>query len=242
MSEVFKESLQNGASLVGLSLTPEVMENLAKFNRLVMEWNQKFNLTSITEDKESAEKHFIDSLLLAKVVGEQINTKIKMCDVGSGAGFPGVPIKLAFESVDLTLLDSLNKRISFLQFVIDQFKLNNVSAVHARVEDFANMTVHRENYDVVTSRAVARLNVLAEYCLPLVRVGGQFLAMKGPDAGNEVEEAEKAVATLGGKIESVNKFILPFSNDERNIVVIQKLKSTPKIYPRKAGIPSKKPL
>lgn len=242
MSEVFKKSLQNGASLVGLSLTPEVMENLAKFNRLVMEWNQKFNLTSITEDKESAEKHFIDSLLLAKVVGEQINTKIKMCDVGSGAGFPGVPIKLAFESVDLTLLDSLNKRISFLQFVIDQFKLNNVSAVHARVEDFANMTVHRENYDVVTSRAVARLNVLAEYCLPLVRVGGQFLAMKGPDAGNEVEEAEKAVATLGGKIESVNKFILPFSNDERNIVVIQKLKSTPKIYPRKAGIPSKKPL
>lgn len=244
MSDVFKESLKNGAELVGITLTPDVIDNLFKFNNLVMEWNQKFNLTSITEDGESAEKHFIDSLLLTKVIEDQKinNSGIRVCDVGAGAGFPGIPVKLANPTIDLTLLDSLNKRIGFLQFVIDEFKLQNAEAIHARVEDFGHTKSRRESYDVVTSRAVARLNVLAEFCLPLVRVGGKFLAMKGPDAGNEVMEAEKAIITLGGQIASVEKFVLPFSQDERNIIVIQKVKTTPKNYPRKAGLPAKKPL
>ncbi len=214
---------------------------------LLVEKNKVMNLTAITEFDEVMKKHFIDSLSLVKVC--DLKGSISVIDVGTGAGFPGVPLKIAFPDLHLTLLDSLNKRVGFLQEVIEKLELQNVQAIHGRAEDFAKPDQMRESFDLCVSRAVANLSVLSEYCLPYVKVGGKFISYKSDKVnmeseGNKTEimEAEHAISVLGGKLAVQKEFTLPSSDIYRNLVVIEKNRPTPKQYPRKAGTASKKPL
>lgn len=214
---------------------------------LLVEKNKMMNLTAITEFDEVMKKHFIDSLSLVKVC--DLKGSISVIDVGTGAGFPGVPLKIAFPDLHLTLLDSLNKRVGFLQEVIEKLGLQNAQAIHGRAEDFAKPDQMRESFDLCVSRAVANLSVLSEYCLPYVKVGGKFISYKSDKVnmeseGNKTEimEAEHAISVLGGKLAEQKEFTLPSSDIYRNLVVIEKNRPTPKQYPRKAGTASKKPL
>lgn len=209
-----------------------------KYMNLLIEWNKKINLTAIIEPKDIILKHFIDSMTINKYLEENSN----IIDVGTGAGFPGIPIKISQQNVNVTLLDSLNKRINFLTTVADELKLRNISCIHSRAEEFAKMKQKRENFDIATSRAVANLNVLAEYLLPFVKINGKCICMKGPNIEEEIKNSKNAIKILGGKIEKVEEFNLPNTDIRRTIIIIRKEKATPKVYPRKAGTPSKSPL
>ena len=205
---------------------------------ILIEWNEKINLTAITEPNEIIKKHFIDSLTILPY----INENNKVIDIGTGAGFPGIPIKIANSNSEITLLDSLNKRLIFIEEVIKVLELKNIGTIHGRAEDFGKDKKYREQYDIATSRAVAPLNVLSEYLLPFVKVGGCCLCMKGSNIEEEISQSKKSIEILGGKIEKVDKFYLPESDIIRNIIIIKKLKNTPNQYPRKAGVPSKNPI
>ena len=203
----------------------------------LIEWNEKINLTAITEPKDIILKHFVDSLTIYKYLEKDK----KIIDVGTGAGFPGIPLSIIDDDNKYVLLDSLNKRINFLNEVIDKLNLNNVDTIHSRVEDFGRNKSYRESFDIAVSRAVAPLNILLEYLLPLVKVNGFCMCMKGPNEA-EIDEAKKAIEVLGGKIENIEKLLLPDSDMVRNLIIIYKVKNCPKAYPRKPGTPSKKPL
>ena len=232
-----KDTFKMLAKEINLNLDDNEIENFFIYKKLLKEWNEKINLTAITEDNEIILKHFIDSLTIEKYIPENAS----VIDVGTGAGFPGIPLKIVRGDVKLTLLDSLKKRLFFLEDVKEKIKLNNVYMVHGRAEDIGNNNEYREKYDISTARAVANLKVLAEYCLPFVKVGGYFICMKG-NSIEEVEEARNAIKKLGGIIEKIEKINLPDSDIERNIIIIRKIKNTPKEYPRKAGIPTKNPI
>ena len=223
-------------------LSDEKYNKFQKYMNLLIEWNKNINLTAITDKDEITLKHFVDSLTINKYISD--NSKV--IDVGTGAGFPGIPLKIYNESLDITLLDSLNKRINFLNHVIEELHLNKIKAVHSRAEDAAKNPDYREKFDVATSRAVANLSTLVEYLLPFVRVNGICICMKGPNVEEELGRAKKAIEVLGGRIEQVDNFKLAADgseNDlERNIIIIRKVRKCSNKYPRKAGMPSKEPI
>ena len=223
-----------------INLREDQLNQFQKFYEMVIEWNTKINLTAITDEKEFAIKHIMDSLSLWDE--EKFSNVKKILDVGTGAGFPAIPIKIFKPNVEIFLLDSLNKRVEFLKKVVAELNLENVTCIHGRAEDLARQNNFRESFDLVTARAVARLNIISEYCLPFVKNGGIFAAMKGKNFLEEVAEAENAVKILGGgKIICIEKN-LPEISDARAVVYIDKKKSTPKKFPRKAGIPVKNPI
>lgn len=235
--DVFRQELAK----IGLDLSDEQMNQFKIYYELLVEWNQKINLTAITELEEVYLKHFYDSITLATTL-DLGKESYSLCDVGAGAGFPSIPIKIVYPNLEISIVDSLNKRIKFLTLLCDELKLENVNLYHDRAETFGQNKAHRETYDFVTARAVARLNVLSELCIPLVKKNGQFLALKAAKSEEEVQESKKAIATLGGKLADEIEISLPFSEDKRYIVVIDKKKETPNKYPRKPGTPNKKPL
>lgn len=223
-----------------VALTDQQMAQFDTYFHLLVEWNEKMNLTAITEEKEVYLKHFYDSLLVGLKMA--LNPQAAICDVGSGAGFPSIPLKILYPELSVTIVDSLKKRITFLQELTDQLGLTNVHLYHDRAETFGQNPAFREQFDYVTARAVARLNVLAELCLPLVKKEGYFLALKAAKSDEELQEAKPAIAQLGGKFIEEKTMALPLSGDERHLLVIQKKKVTPKKYPRKPGLPNKQPI
>ena len=225
---------------LGISLTEQQSEQLYEYYRLLVEWNSFMNLTGITEFSEVAQKHFVDSLSIVKV--KNMNDVDNLIDVGTGAGFPGLPLKIVFPHLKVTLLDSLNKRIDFLNAVIEKTGLTEIETIHGRAEDFAKPGLKREIYDLCVSRAVANLATLSEYCLPYVKIGGEFIPYKSGEVAEELQDAKSAVFLLGGKVESCENFDLPGSDIHRSLVRIKKVGGCPKKYPRKAGMPSKVPL
>lgn len=224
----------------GINLTPGQLEQFEIYYQTLVEWNEKMNLTAITDKEEVYLKHFYDSISAAFYF--DFSAPMQLCDVGAGAGFPSIPLKIVFPSIDLTIVDSLNKRITFLNHLANQLKLDHVHFIHDRAETFGVNPEYREKYDVVTARAVARMSVLSELCLPLVKQGGNFIAMKAAHAKEELETGKKAIALLGGVVENTFTFTLPVEESERNIIVIKKTKLTPKKYPRKPGTPNKIPI
>ena len=225
---------------LGISLTEQQSEQLYEYYRLLVEWNSFMNLTGITEFSEVVQKHFVDSLSIVKV--KNMNDVDNLIDVGTGAGFPGLPLKIVFPHLKVTLLDSLNKRIDFLNAVIEKTGLTGIETIHGRAEDFATPGLKREIYDLCVSRAVANLATLSEYCLPYVKIGGEFIPYKSGEVADELQDAKSAVFLLGGKVESCENFDLPGSDIHRSLVRIKKVGGCPKKYPRKAGMPSKVPL
>lgn len=235
--EIFSEELKIKAKQIEIELTKEQIEKYYNYMDLLLEWNEKINLTAIIEPREIILKHFVDSLTIAKYIKDDE----KLIDVGTGAGFPGIPLSIVKENTDIVLLDSLNKRINFLQEVKENLKLKNITTIHGRAEEFGKNKKEREKYDIATSRAVAPLNILLEYLLPLVKVGGRAICMKGSNI-EEVENAKNALEILGGKIEKIEEITLPNSDIKRNIIIVEKVKNTPLKYPRKPGTPSKEPI
>ena len=236
----FAEILKNAAEEYGISLSETQLQQFDRYQELLVEWNQKMNLTALTEPKDVAIKHMIDSV---SVYDEKwFSEGMSVIDVGTGAGFPGLPLKILCPSLKVTLLDSLNKRVKFLETVVSELGLSDIVCVHARAEEAARQKQYREKFDAVVSRAVARLPILAEYDLPFVRVGGFFAAMKGAKYEEEAEEAKKAVKLLGGVEPVLREIKLPGLEDKRGIIYIRKEKKTPSVYPRKAGTPEKNPI
>ena len=233
---------KHGLEELNITLTNEQIEQFLQYYEMLVEKNKVMNLTGITEYEEVIQKHFLDSLSLIRVIPDIASQKLTVIDLGTGAGFPGIPLKIAFPELEITLMDSLNKRILFLQEVIDALGLKKVSAVHGRAEEMASNATHRQQYDLCVSRAVSNLAVLTEYCLPFVKKGGLFVSYKSADSDAEIQEGKKAISILGGKLTSVDKFQLPDSDLRRALVCIKKVKDTPKKYPRKAGTPAKLPL
>lgn len=236
--EEFKKSLFEKASKIDIELNEEQLEMFYLYMNLLLEWNEKINLTAITEPQEIIIKHFIDSLTISKY----IKNKQNLIDVGTGAGFPGIPLKIVNEDIKITLLDSLNKRINFLNEVIEKLNLKNIEAKHGRVEEFGKNENYREKYDIATSRAVANLTTLSEYLIPLVNIGGEVISMKGQEIKEEVTNAKNAIKILGGKIINIDEFYLPDSDIKRSIIIIKKVEKTPAKYPRKPGTPAKEPI
>ena len=234
----FKEIIKRQVKLLKIELSENKIKKFYNYMNLLIEWNQKINLTSITDPKEIILKHFIDSLTINKYIKE--NTK--MIDVGTGAGFPGIPLKILRDDIEIILLDSLNKRIKFLDIVIEELKLNKISTIHSRAEDIGRDEKYREKFDYATSRAVANLSTLAEYLIPLVKIKGEVIAMKGAEIKEELETSKKSINVLGGKLNSVEEFCLPETNMKRSVIIIQKETKTPNKFPRKAGLPSKEPI
>jgi 16S rRNA (guanine527-N7)-methyltransferase len=224
----------------GISLSEKQCEQFSLYFNILVEWNKKMNLTAITEKEEVYEKHFFDSVTASFTY--DFSSVQTVCDVGAGAGFPSIPLKICFPHLHVTIVDSLKKRIGFLEHLVDKLELENITLYHDRAETFGQKQEIRESYDLVTARAVARLSVLSELCLPLVKLGGNFIAMKGPQLNEELKESEKALRILGGTFQLLEKTELPIEKSERNIVIIKKEKKTPKKYPRKPGTPNKQPL
>lgn len=240
MDKMFAEQMER--ELEGIaSLSERQMEQFYQYYEMLVEWNQVMNLTAITEMTEVVTKHFVDSLSLKKAVSDLEDKPWKIMDVGTGAGFPGIPLKIAFPQLEITLLDSLNKRIRFLDAVIEKLELKCIKAVHGRAEDYGRDGKYREQYDFCVSRAVANLSTLSEYCLPFVKTGGYFIPYKSGKVEEELAAASGAVKKLGSEVERTEDFLLP-NGDERTLVVIRKNKVLEKRYPRKAGLPGKDPL
>lgn len=223
-----------------IQISSQQLDQFELFFRELKEWNKSFNLTAIENDDEIVEKHFYDSLLAAKIDIWTIDSKL--VDIGTGAGFPGIPLKILKQNIELLLVDSLQKRVSFLNHITGLLKLNNTQTVHARAEEIGRDARFRENQDIVVSRAVAKLPVLLEYCLPLLKIGGHFIAYKGPDGLDEIDIAHKALKELGGEFIEHKNFILPRENSHRTLIVFKKTQSSTDKYPRRPGLPLKKPL
>lgn len=225
---------------LGIQLTDKQLEQFETYYELLIEWNEKMNLTGITEREAVYEKHFYDSLTLVGAV--QFDKQSSLADIGSGAGFPSIPLAIIYPHLQVTIIDALAKRIRFLEEVTNKLGLTKVLCLHSRAEDAARLRDHRDNYDVVTARAVARLAVLNEFCLPYVRPGGLFIAMKGTDLSVELDESRYSVGKLCAKIQDVIKLTLPSEGAERHLIICAKKSPTPSAYPRKSGIPLKTPL
>ena len=236
--EEFTKIFNNYLEKLNLTLTEEQIEKFYNYMNLLIEWNKKINLTAIVEPKDIILKHFIDSLTIVKYIkeGETI------IDVGTGAGFPGIPLKIAREDLKITLADSLNKRINFLNEVINKLDLKNIETIHTRAEELGKNKKYREKFDIATSRAVANMSTLSEYLIPFIKVKGRCICMKSSDIDTELENAKKAINILGCKIESKDKFDLPNSDLGRSIIILRKVKNTPSKFPRKAGTPAKEPI
>lgn len=232
----FQEDLKE----LGITLSKEQLRQFLRYYEMLVEWNDKINLTAITQYDEVMKKHFLDSVSLIKAY--DVDREVQVIDVGTGAGFPGLALKIAFPKLQVTLLDSLNKRIMFLNEVIRELNLTGVETIHGRAEDYAKPDKLREKYDLCVSRAVANLSTLSEYCLPFVKIGGQFISYKSEKITEEMEKAKKAITLLGGTIKKQVELQLPGSDIYRNLFVIEKCQSTPGKYPRKAGLPAKEPL
>ena len=242
MTDAFYEKFQNELSLLSINLEKNQLEQFYKYYEILVEWNKVMNLTAITEMEEVISKHFVDSLSLIKVLNDLSTEVYNIIDVGTGAGFPGIPLKIAFPQLKITLMDSLNKRINFLNEVINNLGLKDICAIHGRAEDLGRDIKHREQYDICVSRAVANLSTLSEYCMPFMKVGGCFIPYKSGKIEEELGEAKHAVFLLGGKIEDTERFLLPGTEAERSLIKINKVNGISKKYPRKAGSPSKEPL
>lgn len=227
---------------LGLQITEKQTQQFITYYELLTEWNSFMNLTAITEFDEVMKKHFVDSVSLVRSFPDIINKEYTLIDVGTGAGFPGIPLKIMFPNLKVVLLDSLNKRVSFLNEVIHKLELASIEALHGRAEDFAKKKEYREQFDICVSRAVANLTTLSEYCLPFVKMNGYFISYKSEKITEEFENAKEAISVLGGKYENQVEFILPNSDIYRNLFMIKKCKNTPGKFPRKAGLPSKEPI
>ncbi len=225
--------------LLDNNIDNKTAEDFYKYYLLLTEWNEKINLTAITEEDEVAVKHFLDSLKAAEGI---IEDGVSVIDVGTGAGFPGLPVKIAKPDIKLTLVDSLNKRINFLNEVISSLSLDGVRTIHSRAEELGKNKDHREKYDLCVSRAVANLTTLCELCLPFVKVGGSFVSLKGPKAEEEVKDAKRAIELLGGELVKIQSYDLSDTDLNHNIVIIKKISHTPTKYPRSAPKPAKEPL
>ena len=236
--EFFKKRFLELANKININLTEDQIDKFYKYMKLLLEWNEKINLTAITDENEIVLKHFVDSLTSLKYIKENDN----IIDVGTGAGFPGIPIAIMMPNTKITLLDSLNKRINFLNEVIKELNLKNVETIHSRSEDCGKDILYREKYDISIARAVANLSTLSEYLLPFVKIDGKMICMKGSEVEEELNNSKYAIKELGGEISLQDEFCLPDTDIKRNIIVIKKIKYTPKLYPRKAGLPSKEPL
>lgn len=236
----YYDILSIAASDIGLELDETKYNQFIKYKDLLKEWNEKVNLTAITEDEQIIKKHFIDSMKIFKF--QPLKQASKIIDIGTGGGFPGIPMRIMRPEVEMVLLDSLKKRINVLDDILNNIGIQGLETIHGRAEEFGQSLIYREKFDAVVSRAVANLTVLAELCVPFVKVGGYFVALKGPSVNEEVTEAKKAIGLLGGKIEDIIEIEIEDSDLNHNLVVIKKVKNTPKQYPRKAGIINKKPL
>ena len=234
----FKEVFNNYLENLNISLNEEQIEKFYKYMNLLIEWNEKINLTAIIKPEEIILKHFIDCLTIEKY----IEKNSKVIDVGTGAGFPGIPLKIVREDLEITLVDSLNKRLVFLNEVIANLKLENINVIHSRAEELGKNKNYREKFDVATSRAVANLSTLSEYLIPFVKINGKCISMKSAYINEEVNKAKNAIKILGGKIVSKDIFNLPKSDLGRSVIVIEKVKNTPKNFPRKPGTPAKEPI
>ena len=236
--EVFKEKLKQRAKKIEVELNDNQLELFFRYKNLILEWNEKINLTAIKEDEDFINKHFIDSLTIVKYLKNKEN---RIIDVGTGAGFPGIPVNI-YSKCNIVLFDSLNKRLKVLDDIIEKLKLSNIETLHGRAEETFKNKEYREKFDVATSRAVANLNVLVELMLPAVKIGGICICMKAGNIGCEINEAKKAIQVLGGKIEKIENLVLPDTDIERSIIIIRKIKNIPNKFPRKPGTPAKEPI
>ena len=229
---------RNSMNSIGIELMDSQLNAFETYYDMLIDRNKVMNLTAITEFDEVMDKHFLDSVYLFRSI--ELKADYKLIDIGTGAGFPGIPLKIVFPELKITLLDSLNKRVGFLNDVIDELNLNDIEAIHGRAEDIARDKAYRASYDIAVSRAVANRSTLSEYCLPFVKIGGKFVSYKSGDCADEVDNAKAAIHLLGGKINKIDEF--SYSNNSRSFIVIDKVMNTSNKYPRKAGLPSKKPL
>ena len=229
---------RNSMNSIGIERTDSQLNAFETYYDMLIDRNKVMNLTAITEFDEVMDKHFLDSVYLFRSI--KLEADYKLIDIGTGAGFPGIPLKIVFPELKITLLDSLNKRVGFLNDVIAELNLNDIEAIHGRAEDIARDKLYRASYDIAVSRAVANLSTLSEYCLPFVKIGGKFVSYKSGDCVDEVDNAKAAIHLLGGKINKIDEF--SYSNNSRSFIVIDKVMNTSNKYPRKAGLPSKKPL
>lgn len=236
--EKFEEILKEYLKEIKIELDEKQVKQFYTYMNLLIEWNEKINLTAITDPEEIIIKHFVDSLTIAT----HIEKNSTLVDMGTGAGFPGIPLKILREDIKITLVDSLNKRINFLNEVIKELELKDIITVHARAEEFGKNKQYREEFDVATSRAVANLSTLSEYLIPLVKQTGKIIFMKGSEVKEELENAKNAINILGGKIEKEESFNLPNTDMKRNLIIVNKIKATPAKYPRKPGLPAKEPI
>ena len=242
MTKEFVDMLEKQCEELEILLSDNQKEQFFRYYEMLIEWNKVMNLTAITEISDVITKHFADSLLLVKAIPNIKESPYYCIDVGTGAGFPGIPLKIAFPQLKFVLLDSLNKRVGFLNAVINELRLENITAVHGRAEDLAHNAEYRESFDLCVSRAVANMSTLSEYCLPFVKTGGLFIPYKSGKIEEEKNSAVSAINKLGGNMESVISLLLPGSDVERTFIPVKKVKATQKKYPRKAGLPSKEPL
>lgn len=236
--EEFKLKLMEKLACINMQLSESKIRDFYTYMEILIKWNEKINLTAIVERGEVIDKHFVDSLTISQYIGDNES----IIDVGTGAGFPGIPLKIARDSLKIDLLDSLNKRVNFLNEVINKLELKRITTIHSRAEDEASKKEKRESYDVAVSRAVANLPVLLEYLLPFVKLGGKCICMKGMNVSEEVNNSKKVLKELGGEIEEIKKLQLPNTDATRNIIIVRKIANTPKKYPRKAGTAAKNPL